>query len=68
MGIYARPELYDWFVGEFPKHSKKKLDMGKSCIRFKKEEDIPFELIGELASKMTPDEWVEVYESAFRKK
>lgn len=68
MGIYAKPELYDWFVAEFPKHSKKKLDMGKSCIRFKKEEDIPFELIGELASKMTPDEWVEVYESAFRKK
>ena len=68
MGIYAKPELYDWFVAEFPKKSKKKLDMGKSCIRFKKEEDIPFELIGELASKMTPDEWVEVYESAFRKK
>ncbi len=67
MGMYAKPDLYDWFVAEFPKHSKKKLDMGKSCIRFKKEEDITFELIGELAAKMTPEEWVEIYEYAFRK-
>ena len=63
MGIYAKPELHDWFVAEFPKHSKKKLDMGKSCIRFKKPEDIPYELIGELAGKMTPEEWVNIYES-----
>ena len=62
MGIYMKPELYDWFVREFPKHSNKKLDMGKSCIRFKKPEDIPFELIGELVQKMTPAEWIEIYE------
>lgn len=68
MGIYAKPELYDWFVGEFPKYSKKKLDMGKSCIRFKKEEDIPFELIGELAQKMSAKEWVVIYESQFKSK
>ena len=36
MGIYADPVLLDWFVTEFPKHSNAKLDMGKSCIRFKK--------------------------------
>ncbi len=67
MGIYAKKELYDWFVAEFPKHSKKKLDMGKSCMRFKKVEDIPFELLGELSQKITPQEWIEIYEAAFKK-
>lgn len=67
MGIYADKQLYDWFVAEFPKYSKKKLDMGKSCMRFKKFEDIPFELLGELSKKMTPEQWISLYESAFRK-
>ena len=67
MGIYANPKLLDWFVGEFPKHSKSKLDMGKSCIRFKKMNDIPYELISELASKMTVQDWIDCYESAFVK-
>jgi hypothetical protein len=53
-------------VKEFPKHSKGKLDMGKSCIRFKKPENIPYELIGELAAKMTPAEWIELYEKALK--
>jgi hypothetical protein len=66
-GIYANPEIHDWFVNEFPKHSKRKLDMGKSCVRFKKVEDIPFELIGELASKMTAEEWIHIYEKAIKK-
>ncbi len=68
MGIYAEPVLLDWFVSEFPKHSKSKLDMGKSCIRFKKINDIPYELIGQLASKMTTEDWINKYESAFSKK
>jgi len=68
MGIYATPELLDWFVREYPKHSKRKLDMGKSCIRFKKMDDIPFELIGDLMKKMNPKEWMEKYESAFVRK
>ncbi|HRG18123.1 MAG TPA: DUF1801 domain-containing protein [Flavobacterium lutivivi] len=68
MGIYAEPVLLDWFVSEFPKHSKSKLDMGKSCIRFKKINDIPYELIGQLASKMTTEDWINKYESAFVKK
>ncbi|RWX01459.1 DUF1801 domain-containing protein [Flavobacterium cerinum] len=67
MGVYADKELYDWFVSEYPKHVKTKLDMGKSCIRFKKPETIPYELIGELASKMTVQQWIDLYESAFRK-
>lgn len=68
MGIYADEKLLNWFITKFPKHSKKKLDMGKSCIRFKKPEDIPFELIGELSRKMTPQQWVKLYEEAFKKK
>ncbi len=63
MGIYANQELYDWFVSEYPKHCKRKLDMGKSCIRFKKLDDIPYELIRELVSKMTVKDWVSIYES-----
>ncbi|AZA80578.1 hypothetical protein C1637_12935 [Chryseobacterium lactis] len=67
MGLYSRPELLDWFVTEYPKHSKKKLDMGKSCVRFKKTEDIPFELIAELSTKMTVDDWINIYESNYKK-
>lgn len=67
MGIYANPSLLEWFVGEFPKHSKKKLDMGKSCVRFKKPEDIPFDLIGELMSKMTVQDWIDKYESVLKR-
>jgi len=67
MAIYAKKEIYDWFVAEYPKHCKRKLDMGKSCIRFKYLDDIPYELIGELASKITVDEWIDFYESAIKK-
>jgi uncharacterized protein YdhG (YjbR/CyaY superfamily) len=67
MGIYADVNLLNWFTEEFPKHSKSKLDMGKSCIRFKKINDIPMELIGSLCQKMSPQEWIELYESAFKK-
>jgi uncharacterized protein YdhG (YjbR/CyaY superfamily) len=67
MGIYADKKLLDWFVEEYPKHCKKKLDMGKSCIRFKKPEDIPFDLIAQLATKMTVEEWIGRYESNFKK-
>ena len=67
MGIYATPELLKWFVGEYPKHCLRKLDIGKSCIRFKKIDYIPFELIGELMQKMTTQNWISKYESVFRK-
>lgn len=66
MGIYTKAELMDWFVSEFPKHSSKKLDMGKSCIRFKNMNDIPYDLIGELASKLTSEEWISLYENAYK--
>lgn len=67
MGIYAKPDLLQWFQDEYPKHSKAKLDMGKSCIRFKKPEQIPYQLIGELMKKMSPEEWISCYETTFRK-
>jgi len=67
MGIYADPKLLAWFQNEWKKHSTKKLDMGKSCIRFKKPEDVPVKLIGELASKMTVKEWIALYEKNLKK-
>ena len=68
MGIYANAALYDWFVAEYPKYSTRKLDMGKSCIRFKKFEEIPFDLIGELVTKISVEDWIATYEAAFLKK
>ena len=67
MVLYAKKDLMDWFVSEYTKQCKYKLDMGKSCIRFKKMDDIPFELIGELTAKVNAKEWIEIYESAFKK-
>jgi len=66
MGIYANKELFDWFVNEYPKYNKRKLDMGKSCIRFKKIEEIPYDLIGTLAGKMTPKQWIDIYERVIK--
>ncbi|MDN4165051.1 DUF1801 domain-containing protein [Cytophagales bacterium LB-30] len=67
MGIYANPELMDWFLAEYPKHTSAKLDMGKSCIRFKKPEHIPHALIAQLVQKMSAQQWINLYENAFRK-
>lgn len=67
MGIYANPELLEWFVTEYPKHSRQKLDMGKSCIRFKKMNEIPYALIGELMQKISVKDWVKIYESTMKK-
>ena len=68
MGMYSDPLLYEWFVTEYPKHSKKKLDMGKSCVRFKNPDEIPFKLIAELMRKMSAQEWINLYESKLKKK
>ncbi len=67
MGLNADKELREWFVNEYPKHSKSKLDMGKSCIRFKKVDQIPYELIGDLLKKMSVKKWVMVYEENYLK-
>jgi len=66
MGIYSDKTLLDWFTSEYPKHSSRKLDMGKSCIRFKKIEEIPYDLIGQLAAKMTPEDWIRLYEEKLK--
>lgn len=62
--LYGDSRLYDWFVAEYPKHTKAKLDIGKACVRFKKGADIPYDLIAEVARKMTPHQWIERYEAA----
>lgn len=67
MGVYANPELLRWFTESHSKASSKKLDMGKSCIRYKKPEDIPYELIGQLVSKITPAEWIAMYEKNYKR-
>jgi len=66
-GVYADENLHKWFTKEYPKHAKYKLNMGKSCIRFKKMDDIPFDLIGELAGKMDVKTWISLYEKAIKR-
>ena len=65
MGIYADSKLLEWFVNSYAKFTNAKLDMGKSCMRFKKIEQIPFEIIGDLAKKITPQQWIEKYEAKY---
>lgn len=67
MVLYGNKEMHDWFVAEYPKHCKSKLDMGKSCVRFKKMDDIPYDLIGELLTKITVEDWIELYEKMLKK-
>lgn len=62
MGVYANEDLLNWFVAEYPKHSKQKLDMGKSCVRFKKLDQIPYDLVGQLMQKMSAQDWIDLYE------
>ncbi|OAD92119.1 hypothetical protein A7A78_09340 [Aequorivita soesokkakensis] len=67
MGIYSDPNLYKWFTEEYPKHAAGKLDMGKSCIRFKNPKNIPFDLLGELTTKITVEDWISKYESLLKR-
>jgi len=68
MTIYAKKDLLEWFTSEYAKRCKYKLDMGKSCIRFKRLDDIPYDLIGELTAKVSTEEWIQIYENAYKKK
>lgn len=67
LGLYADLDLLSWFTGAYSRHSKARLAMGKSCIRFKKPDQIPFGLIGELASRITPPQWIAIYETQISK-
>lgn len=68
MGVYADEKVMKWWKAEYPKHCDTKLDMGKSCVRFKKVETIPFDLIADLATKFTPESWIALYEKQIKKK
>ena len=68
MGIYAKPDLLQWFTQEYPKHTDAKMDMGKSCVRFKKPDQIPHKLIGQLIKKVTVKDWIKTYEENYKKK
>ena len=68
MGIYADQKTMDWFLEEYPKHTSAKKDMGKSCLRFKKPEQIPYELIGQLVKRISVQDWIEIYETNFKNK
>jgi hypothetical protein len=61
LGLYTNDALLNWFVQEYARHARTQLDMGKSCIRFKKMDDIPYDLIAELAGKMSPQDWIAQY-------
>lgn len=67
MGVYADPALLKWFTDEYAKAGVGKLDMGKSCIRFKNPDKIPYTLIGELVSKISPQEWISMYEKNLKR-
>ena len=67
MGIYGDKKLMEWFVNKYQKQYNTKLDMGKSCLRFKKPEQIPYALIGELAGKISPDKWITIYETNLKR-
>ena len=66
MGLYADKHLLDWFIAEYPKHSTKKLDIGKSCIRFKNIKEIPYDLIAKLVAQVTPERWIKTYEQEMK--
>lgn len=67
MGIYANPELMEWFTEAYQAADVGKLDMGKSCVRFKKPDKIPYALIGELCRKISVADWIETYERAIKR-
>lgn len=62
LGIYSDQSLLDWFNEAYPKHTDSKLDMGKSCIRFKNMTAIPYELFEQLAEKISAADWIRTYE------
>ncbi len=66
MGLYANKTQLDWFLQEYPKHTTAKLDMGKACIRFKKPDSIPFDLLGQLVTRISVEAWINCYETAVK--
>lgn len=67
MGLATDAELNQWFTEQFVSQTGKKPDLGKSCLRFKKKDDIPYKLIGQLVRKMKPKDWIVLYESSVKR-
>ena len=67
LGLYADNKLLDWFVKEYDNAGVGKLDMGKGCVRFKKLDKIPYQLIGELVSKVSVENWIKIYEEKIKR-
>ncbi len=67
MGLYADPELKSWFEQQYAEQVPTKLDMGKSCVRLKRMDQIPYALIGELMTKISVDDWIATYERNYKK-
>lgn len=66
MAIYSQPDLLAWYKAEYSRLDIGRPDLGKSCLRFKNLEKIPYGLIGELCRKVTPEQFVEIYEQALK--
>jgi uncharacterized protein YdhG (YjbR/CyaY superfamily) len=66
MGLNGNQKLKDWFVDEYQKTYKLKMDMGKGCFRFRKNENIPYALIKELVRKISIDAYIEKYEELLK--
>ncbi len=67
LGIYGSKEISNWFVAEYPKYAKHKLDIGKGCVRFKKINEIPFLLIEELIKKISLKKYIAQYEANIKR-
>jgi len=63
MSVYGDKKTAQWFRSRF-KDAGKKLDMGKSCVRFKALDDLPMDLIGEVIAKVPVDRWISLYEQS----
>ncbi|MFC1663431.1 DUF1801 domain-containing protein [Patescibacteria group bacterium] len=66
LNVYSDKKLYRWFVNQYKKTGKK-IDIGKSCVRFRKIEDLPVELIGQAVAKTSVAKYIQDYQSAKRK-
>ncbi len=66
LGIYAMPQLHEWFLAEWTSRNLGRMDMGKSCLRLKNPDKIPYDLLGELCSKVGAAEWIAIYEGSVR--
>jgi len=67
LGLYQSQELMQWFVGEYQKVARHKIAMGKSCVRFKYVDEIPYGAIEKLVKKISVMQWIKLYEGTIKK-